>query len=248
MMENADKYGTKAIQKELLEMMKEIHTFCVENDIKYSLSGGSCLGAIRHNGFIPWDDDMDIMVDRKNYNLLLDKIQAWDRYTVEPELWIQRIRRNSQSENGYVPTVDIFVMDHTPEKAGLQRFKIVSLKILQGMMKEKPRYEKFSWGYKLALASTYYFGKLFTKRFKFRLYNWISQIGNKKETKYVTAYNDLFKLLSVKYDGDTMEHLVEHPFEDANFYVPAKYDAYLTAQYGDYMTPPEERERKPGHI
>jgi len=116
------------------------------------------------------------------------------------------------------------------------------------MMKENVHYENFSILYKIALASTYYFGRLFTRRFKLRLYDLISQIGNKKETKYVTAYNDLFKLLSVKYDADTMDCLVEHPFEDTVFYVPSKYDDYLTAQYGDYMTPPKESERKPGHI
>lgn len=57
MIDNANQYGTKAIQEELLEMMKEIHLFCEEKHIKNSLSGGSCLGAIRHNGFIPWDDE-----------------------------------------------------------------------------------------------------------------------------------------------------------------------------------------------
>lgn len=55
------------IQAELLEIMKDIHMFCQENDIQYTLAYGSLIGAVRHKGFIPWDDDMDIWMTRPNY-------------------------------------------------------------------------------------------------------------------------------------------------------------------------------------
>lgn len=247
MIEYTDKYGIKETQEKLLEMMKEIHMFCKEHNIKYSLSGGSCLGAIRHDGFIPWDDDMDIMLDRKNYTILLEELKKWGKYTVEPELWIYRIRENIPDANRALPTIDIFIMDHTPDNVILQKFKIVTLRALQGMLKERVNYENYSMFYRCALGFTHYFGKLFTTKFKLYLYDYISQIGNGKKTKYVTAYNDLFKLLSVKYEGNTMNDLMEHKFEDAFFYVPSQYDSYLTNQYGDYMTLPKESERKPMH-
>lgn len=62
--------GTKELQNHILSMMKEVHTFCVKNDIQYSLEGGSLIGAIRHKGFIPWDDDIDIMLTRPNFEKL----------------------------------------------------------------------------------------------------------------------------------------------------------------------------------
>ena len=64
-----NRYGTEEAQNELLDLMKTFHRFCEESDIRYSLYGGSCLGAVRHKGFIPWDDDLDICVDRQNYCL-----------------------------------------------------------------------------------------------------------------------------------------------------------------------------------
>ena len=67
-MDTRNEYGTLEIQKELLNLLRVFHKFCQDNNIQYSLAWGSLLGAIRHKGFIPWDDDLDVMMDRKNYN------------------------------------------------------------------------------------------------------------------------------------------------------------------------------------
>lgn len=55
------------IQNNLLSLLKVFHTYCLENNVKYSLHGGTLLGAIREKGFIPWDDDIDITMTRKEY-------------------------------------------------------------------------------------------------------------------------------------------------------------------------------------
>ena len=63
--ENGQDITVRMLQLNLLTMMKEIDRICKKNNIDYFLAGGSCLGAIRHAGFIPWDDDMDIAMSRE---------------------------------------------------------------------------------------------------------------------------------------------------------------------------------------
>ena len=63
----SDSYGILELQDKILEIAKYIHDFCEEHDIDYCLMGGSALGAKRHGGFIPWDDDLDIFMTPDNY-------------------------------------------------------------------------------------------------------------------------------------------------------------------------------------
>ena len=247
-MEMLDKYNTQQIHKDLLVMMKDVHSFCCAHGIKYSLCGGSLLGAIRHNGFIPWDDDMDIMLDRNNYELLLSKFHECDGYTIERELWIYRIKKkDSEKVNGYFPTIDIFVIDNTPDKKLSRKFKTFKIKMLQGMMKKKVNYSNYSFFGKICVFCTRFIGMFFTDKFKWSMYERISKKGNKNETATVTCYNDLFKLLHLRYDKDTMNFVELHEFEDTMFSITCKWNSYLSTQYGDYMTPPDEKNRKPEH-
>ena len=71
-----DDKGLKKYQSELLKMISDVFNFFEENEIQYSLSGGSILGAIRHKGFIPWDDDVDINIPRESYNKLFSLFET----------------------------------------------------------------------------------------------------------------------------------------------------------------------------
>lgn len=216
-----NRYETAEIHAELLNMMKRIHAFCEEKDIRYSLCGGSLLGAIRHNGFIPWDDDIDIWLDRENYEKLLKEIDDLDGFSIHRELWIMRLQSAdvSAQEGQYIPTVDLFVMDHAPKNSLGSKCKVLTIKILQGMMKKNVKYRGQSFFHRVLLFVTHVIGLLFTDSFKWKMYQKVSMIGNKKETELVGCYNDIYRCLDMTYPKDTMEKLELHQFEDTEFYL-----------------------------
>lgn len=78
------------MQSMMLEMIKWFHTFCQKNNIRYYMVGGTMLGAVRHEGFIPWDDDIDVGIPRKDYERLLKNKNQWlcgeNRYCIESYL------------------------------------------------------------------------------------------------------------------------------------------------------------------
>ena len=250
MSELSKQYGTEERQNELLSMIKKIDMLFMDNGIKYSLCGGSLLGAIRENGFIPWDDDIDIMMDRENYNKTIGLFSSKNSeilFGLRREHWIDRIhKRDSTDPND--ASIDIFVMDHCPDNAFLRRFKVLVIRTLQGMMKPRPTNDDHSIFYKICLWITYILGKPFSMDRKYAWYKAISEIGNKKPARFITGYNDYFNLVVLRYSGKLMDHFIKHQFEDTELSITAEYDNYLSTQYGDYMTPPPIEERIPLHI
>lgn len=251
-MDVENKYGTLSTQKRLLALLKEFHAFCEENGVRYSLAYGSMLGAVRHKGFIPWDDDLDVFVDRKNYNLLAQKLEASENMYVERDsdksLWVDRVRMKNGSHDGkFEPTIDILVLDNVPEKSLKRKMKFFLILLLQGMLKFRLRLNKGSVALKICKIVTFFIGQLFPVKWKKNWYRKVCQIGNSEYSNLVANYNGEFADLKRCYPCDMMEHLVECDFEDTKAYIVADYDMCLTTQFGDYMTPPQESDRKASH-
>ena len=249
MSRESDLYGTTEMQDRLLPMLKDFTAFCKQYHIRYSLCGGTLLGAVRHKGFIPWDDDLDIMVSRQEFRHLLNKIHLFKGYTIHRRLWVYRIQcADETGDEGAFPTIDILVIDRCPDNDFLRKFKILTIRLLQGMMHTHLELEDHSAIEKFLLISTYLMGRPFPDSFLYHIYDFVSQIGNRSHTRYVTSYNDLFKLIPVRYEGRLMNDLTWMDFEDAKMPCTKHYDNYLTEQYGDYMTPPKQDERVPMHM
>lgn len=250
-MDSENKYGTLNAQKGLLELLKEFHPFCIQNDIRYSLAYGSLLGAIRHNGFIPWDDDLDVFVDRDNYNRLMKSLVNSDSLYVEWKnartLWVDRVRMKSEKHDEFEPTIDILILDNVPEANIIRKIKLLLILILQGMLKFRLRLEKGSIAMKTCKIITFYLGRLFPTIWKKKWYRKVCQIGNSKHSQLVANYNGEYSDLKRCYTSEMMDHIIEHDFEDTKAYIVEDYDMCLTTQFGDYMTPPKECDRKPIH-
>lgn len=249
-MDIENKYGTLEMQKHLLVLMEKFDKFCVDNGFNYSLGGGSLLGAVRENGFIPWDDDLDINVDRHTYKKLLKAIVASSDFSVCQELWVNRVRLSEdvRLEDGSRPTLDLFVVDNVPNNSLINSLKLFVIKMLQGMLKEKHDSEKYTVMQKILIYGTCFMGLFFPKRFKLAMYDSVSQWGNGGTTEYVTVYNTLYKYISNRYEADLMQSFIRHKFENIEVSISKGYHNHLMTLYGDYMTPPNAKDRIPQHM
>ena len=253
-MDTENRYGTLEMQKYYVPILDDIDQLCRTNDIKYSLSDGTLIGAIRHKGFIPWDDDIDLSFDRENYNKLLKVLETQlpNKYEVIYDMWVRRISRKDNPQKEAIPPegcIDLFVFDNAPDGKIANTTKNLLLKMLQGMLKREVSYEGFSVGYKVMLFATHWIGKLFPKRVKQNWYERLSQWGNKNKTKYQARYSCSFRYISgVRYKWGLTDEYTEVEFEGKKYMSVKDYDHFLTMDYGDYMTPPSEDKQIPKHI
>ncbi len=247
-----NEYGTATIQNYLKNALKVFHDFCVENGIRYSLWDGSMIGAVRHKGFIPWDDDVDIIFDRKNYNKFLKACsQKQHEFRITKRLWIRRVEFDNNiwaSMDGGV--IDMLVFDNIPDSEFQYRIKVLLLKLLQGMMKDLKKIDihRFSLFYRPLVIITALLGVPFSDAQKFRWYDRLSKWGNGRKTEYKGVFNEPFAYVGkIRYPNYNDKCLMM-PFEDIQAMVYEKYDEYLTLTFGDYMTPPPQKERAAQHI
>lgn len=249
-----NKYGALVIQERLLPLLKRFHSFCLEHDIKYSLDWGSLLGAVRHKGFIPWDDDLDIMVNRENYCKIVNTIKENSELVLENQnlktLWIGRVRfAQDDHKTIYPPTIDILIMDNAPDGKLARKWRIFKALMLQGMLKVYPNFKKGNIIMRMSTFFTYYFGKLFSRETKLRWYDRLAQRSNDKPTKNITSYFEEYSCQGKYYSPNLLDNVVLASFEDTEAYIVKDFNTCLTIQFGpDYMTPPKESERKPSHI
>jgi len=242
-MDKNNQYGALNLQEKLLQLLKSFHAFCVKNDITYSLDWGSLLGAIRDKGFIPWDDDLDIMVDRDNYNKLLRCIQKDNELLFDNKnlktYWIGRVRwAKDDGSDIYPATIDVLIVDKAPDSIIARKIRVFIILMIQGMLKVYPNFKKGNCLLRLSTIFTYYFGKLFSRDFKLKLYGWLAQLSNKANTRQVTSYYEEYNCMGKYYSKDLLNEVVLVPFEDTEAYVVKDYQECLTIQFGsNYMTP-----------
>lgn len=253
------------IQKRGLGMLLDVAAFCKEHRIRYFLEGGTLLGAVRHKGFIPWDDDVDITMPRDDYEVFVKLASRGlsERYFVQTnasdphfpfgfakiiDLKSKFGGNKNKFRTGFC--IDVIPIDNAHDNKILHGLNIMMIKIIQGLTKSKIELEMSN--YKGLLAKTAVMvasivGKPFSTRFLMKLQKQIAIANNHKDTKNKCIYSYPFSYLdrlfpSSIYKGtDTME------FEGHLFPAPEGWDEVLTILYDDYMEFPPEEERIPLH-
>lgn len=249
------------LQLVILSILKDIDNFCNANNIQYYLAYGSALGAIRHNGFIPWDDDIDIVMDNKNYQMFISiakKEFQVDKYFIEEGLkdWPMpfskvRLRGTTycelesydmRGENGIY--VDVFKMDNVSSNKYLAKWQYICAKyylcytLSQRSFKSAPFYKKLlmwsAFPLKIKVLREFILGQV--------------EKYNDKETEYYgcfyTRYGFHGSVIPCRFYGKPA--FVD--FENLKMPVPENWNAYLTYIYGHYMTLSPEKKQIGLHL
>lgn len=251
-----------------LEIVKEVVRICDENGLMYYMLGGTMLGAIRHKGFIPWDDDIDLGLPRKDYEKFLEiapKLMPNHlklvNYKTDPDYhyYITRIldtetkviENRFASEGKYTNvSIDIFPLDGSPNNSLLRKIYCTRLMVHRAMSSLANKAlmdvnKKRKWKEKLLFD----FMRLFPTDKMFNFYNQLNKCDKllKKypmsESLYTGNMMGAYKvreLVDTSWYGED----VFYDFDGIKLRGFKEYDKYLTQLYGDYMKlPPEDRRR-----
>lgn len=262
-------FGLKELrqaQKIMLYIMKAIHRLCEKHHIRYWLDYGTLLGAIRHDGFIPWDDDMDICMMREDFDrfcaiapeALKDEfflqtpetdstfLGMFAKLRLKGTIWLERSAEIAKVANVGL-FVDIFPMDAMPKGKLSQRWTAFFYDQMLNGIKD---YKSFGKAGKT-------FGKTMLKRMLSPFFS-IPRIQRLQQQKIqsLQAYQATSPYISklcmdCKRDiceRQLLEELVLHRFEDTEFFIPARYDERLRSLFGDYMQLPPEDKRYNKHV
>ncbi len=258
------------LQKTEVEILQAFHLFCEKHHLRYYLGGGTAIGAIRHHGFIPWDDDIDVMMPRPDYvkfqqlcpNGMLDAYRKLDSRQVDPDcpsaiVRIYDTRTEITFDNFRIPYtigcwIDVFCIDGVESDPKKRKKQFREMRVANDLF--ICCLTKFGGKRRSKMATILQYALLpalpFIRAVGYKKYlRWIDDIAKRHDFDACEYVGVLGGRAGVK---ETMKKSSMEPaqlmdFDGYQFYVAANYDEYLTNLYGDYMQLPPESERVSRH-
>ena len=248
----------KKLQRAILMIAKDAIALCEKYNIKYFINSGTQLGAIRHKGFIPWDDDFDIGMKRLDYekfiNICKNELDP-EKYFVQTEYTepyyafafgkiqlkdtciLEDFSKNVPIQHGIF--IDIFPYDNIPDNSVKRTFFLLINQILKNLLWIKCGYgeeiHKKQFSYKFLSVIAYMFS---VEKLKEIRRNLLNQYNNIRTDKCISSDYPKERL-----DNRWFANLVKYKFEDAEFFGFKDCDNYLKCLYGDFMKIPSKSER-----
>ena len=252
-----------------LEALKAFASFCEEHNLCWFAIGGTLLGAVRHKGFIPWDDDVDVAMPRADYDKLVSLAGEFPkpfvledyRYNKEFQSYFAKLRSEEielletvtdeeDKRRGYL--VDIMPLDGTPDNAMLRKLYFARVLLLRflcgaanvhtGILTSRPKWEQTVL--KVCRAIRIY--KVLTVEKVYRRMDKVFRRQKVETAKYIGTIMGAYKtreIVPAEYFG-LEEEAVWLDFEDMKMRAPKRYEPYLTHMYGEYKNLPPVEQRK----
>ena len=254
------------IQSKILEIYKEVAGICERHDIRYYAIGGTCLGAVRHKGFIPWDDDMDIAMPENDFLRFLEIVAEelpehlevyHPEYLRHREIFFVKVLDNrttlientcmNHPENYGGVWLDIMPLGGVP-KPGVNRtwYLLRSRWLHRLSMLLRRDIEHMPLYYKIVALLLYPLRSVVSPAFF-----WNSHIRLMKKYPFDTSpyigYTWSYQLKRLIFPQEWYRDYVVMPFEDTTIRCPKHWHEFLTLMFGDYMRFPPEDKRNSGH-
>lgn len=252
----------REVQLTGLEILKDIASFCEERGIRYYLYCGTLLGCIRHGGFIPWDDDIDLAMPLEDFDRFRKEFftanrdryeegyftPAKDRYR---HLWLQVVRKGTTYcekdvllfDMPHGMYVDVYPLIGIPENNTLKKLQFWLIRFARFMLNgdEKRFLELKSEGWRSRLDFLY----ILPRGFRVTLAKLAVRLSYHSPQKHRRGSTIDGAIFADKYDITIFDDPVKRTFEDGQFYTPKDYDTILRIMYGEYMQLPPEEKRIP---
>ena len=251
--------NVKAVQHKILETMKFIDELCRQHNIIYYIMGGTALGAIRHGGFIPWDDDLDIFMTPQEYAKFKkvlqesnnDKFVLQEWRTTPNYLEYAKVRMNGTTfiEEHFKDRkdlhqgiyVDIMILHKVPESKFIQKRNYILSKFVTLYGLSQRKWEPKSKGQAVVLKSLKFLPCKLLSRYAYHtIYKYDNMKDNFKFCYWITPAKFKQGLFEAKFFSSP----IDVPFEDTKLYASANIKEYLSYRYGNYMKLPSKEQQE----
>ncbi|MCD8122922.1 MAG: LicD family protein [Clostridiales bacterium] len=267
-------YGLTKVHEANLKILKEIDRICRKYQLRYMLDAGTLLGAVRHQGFIPWDDDADVAFLRQDYDAFLkvakrelpdtmELVMPWSYrdgkaffdFTARIIYKNSRTHEDSEEMNYYGGKlnhlwVDLFTIDELPASRLAAQWTLLLHKIVYGLsMGHRYRldFKKYGLFYKLAVGGLSLVGRLIPMKTLFALQHAVAVKDGKGKSPLLYYSNYQPDYLYVTLRKEWCDDITDLKFCDTKLMASRHWHDVLTWIYGDYMTLPPKEKRVPSH-
>lgn len=256
----------RELQNKSLEIALYFKDFCNEHGLLFYMCGGCCIGSLRHKGFIPWDDDVDVFMPRDDYEKLKE---LWPKYANTEKYACVYADKNRVDRNLFVTIRDNETTAIKPYQVDMDISHGVALDVLpldgwpDGKMKRKMQvfwalvYSLYcaqtvpvNHGKAVSVAGKIALTLVPSKKLRYKLW----KLAERKMTKYpIKKCNYITELCSgpyymkKQYPREAFDKAIWVDFENVKMPIPQGYDVYLRTAFGDYMKLPPKEKQKPHH-